>query len=522
MMNPARRVAYGLVMFLLVVCSLTSVVIVTLDTGFSSGPNSLPGKSVSHDERPQQLMRVASGGDRGLPSDTERITRSDYSGSDSDEIFDGKLANPDEMPEEVSDRRTDETFKPIPASASSNSQPASQANISYDKGIVLCLHDGIVAMGVSLVRELRCLGNQEVIQVYHCLNELSEASRALLTRKDLRVQIIDVCAEMMGKKLFNEKKAKSFQGYWIKPLALYHTNLTEVLVLDADVIMMRDPAVIRTTSGYQRTGTMFFYDRVVRKRVNFNKLVRVSADTKTARQYLKIWIDRFPYQRFGLTKAQLSPHLRDSLSYREETCHEQDSSIVAIDKTRAGKAFDVLWYIMTEKRFRFMFSWGDKESFWLSWEFSHTNYTFSPWAIAAVEAAHNRDFALHNTTLCGNMAHYLPEEDKKPELLYVNGKSMLEPYPKKQQFSEVFNYNPMHITPRQKRQIQPRAWPRQERQECLTGMGAVELPRIFHRRVMRRRIHAFALATGSYEWLDVCDDMLPSQNDDLANRKVHN
>lgn len=381
---------------------------------------------------------------------------------------------------------------------------------SYDKGIILCLHEGIVDMGLSLIRELRCLGNDEIVQIYHCNGELSQSAQDLLTRKDPFVEIVDVCKHYADLGVFNEKLVETFKSYWIKPLALYHTNITEVLLLDADVVAMRDPAVLRTTPGYQETGTMFFYDRVVNKKTNFNKPVKLNPKSTKIYQYLKLWIDKFPYDRFALPGPRPSSHMAASFAYNGTTCHEQDSSMVAVDKSRSAKAMEILWYMITEKRFLFHFSWGDKEVFWLSWEFSHSKYTFSPWGIAAVEAAHNQDFDKHNDTLCGNMAHYLPVDDDEPELLYVNGRSMLQPYSEKKQFSNVFNYNPMYVSPRQRRRaVSAVNGTRRAQQECLVGMGAVSLPPVFHQRLMRRRIHAFALDTGNLEWLDRCeDDML--------------
>jgi hypothetical protein len=391
---------------------------------------------------------------------------------------------------------------------------------SYDKGIIMCLHEGIVPMGVSLIRELRCLGNHELIQVFHCNSELSEKSQQLLTRNDPFVEIIDVCEFYAKRGLFNEKLAASFQSYWIKPLALFHTNISEVLVLDADVIAMRDPAVIRTTPGYVETGTMFFYDRVVDKKANFNKPVKLSPKSKTVYQYLQLWVEKFPYARFNLTGPHVSEHLKNSFAYKGSTAHEQDSSIVAVDKRRSKKAMEILWYMITEKRFLFKFSWGDKEAFWLSWEFAQKEYIFSPWGIAAVEAAHNHDFEIHNDTLCGNMAHYVPIDDDTPELLYVNGRSMLQPYAKKKQFSDVFNYNPKHVTPRVRRRSTPtpevkgkgKDKSQQAQQECLFGMGAVPLPSVFYERLMRRRIHAYALDSGKLAWLDRCEAEMSLSN----------
>lgn len=148
----------------------------------------------------------------------------------------------------------------------------------YQRGFILCLHNGIVAMGVSLIRELRCLGNNEIVQVYHCFpEEMSDENRALLTRNDSRVEIVDVCTEILAKKgkdnlfLGEVKTAKAFQNYWIKPLALYYTKLKEVILLDGDAVIMRDPAVLRTMSGYVRTGTTFFRDRIAKMNRFLNK-----------------------------------------------------------------------------------------------------------------------------------------------------------------------------------------------------------------------------------------------------------
>ncbi|DBA00517.1 TPA: hypothetical protein N0F65_006421 [Lagenidium giganteum] len=396
------------------------------------------------------------------------------------------------------------------------SVPPIQSAADYRRGIILCLHNGIVEMGASLIRELRCLGNMEIIQVYHCFpDELSPYSRKLLTMGDPRVQLIDVCTAMMKKKKMDEKLAKTFKSYWIKPLALYHTNLTEVLLLDADVIAMRDPAIIRTAPGYRRTGTVFFYDRVVKKNTFFNKIVNVNEKKNSPKkQYLKLWVELFPYKRFNLTGPRPSAHLQQSFVYRELTAHEQDSSMVAVDKSRSKKPLEIMWYLITEKRFRFKFSWGDKEAFWLSWEFSHAPYFFSPWGISAIESASNEDVKNHPDTMCGNMAHYMPVSEPIPELLYVNGRSMLEPYPvgpkrarASQRHFNVFNFNPSRMTPRQKRRLPASIKGQPSTQECLTGMGSTELPDEFYRRLMRRRMHLFAIKTNFSAPLQHCDDI---------------
>ncbi|POM60128.1 hypothetical protein PHPALM_31057, partial [Phytophthora palmivora] len=237
-----------------------------------------------------------------------------------------------------------------------------EGSVSKDKGIIMCLHNGAVPLGLSLVRELRCLGNKEVIQIYHCFpEEMSNASRALLLEADKNLEIVDVCTDLVAKGKLTEDRARHFRSWWIKPLAMYHTDIKEVLLLDIDDIFMRDPAALRTTEGYKRTGTTFFYDRVLSSTEFFNQNV-------DGEQYLKKLLNEFDYAKYGLPPGSTpSDHLNINTSYawRRQTSHEQDSSLVAIDKSRAGQAMEIMFFLITEQHFVHEFSYGDKETFWI-------------------------------------------------------------------------------------------------------------------------------------------------------------
>lgn len=220
------------------------------------------------------------------------------------------------------------------------------------RGILMCLHEGILALGLSLIRELRCLGNTELVEVYHC-NELPDLAQAWIYATDTNVRVIDLCSQLVDEGRLTPKMANTFRSYWIKPLAVHETNLSEIILLDADVILLRDPAVLREIPGYQQNGTVFFYDRVVNSPAHFNKPGRVG---KVVVQYLHHWLKRFDYARFNTTYGP-SQHLIESFAYRAQTAHEQDSSMLLIDKRRAGTAMDVLWFLITNHRFKFNFSW---------------------------------------------------------------------------------------------------------------------------------------------------------------------
>ncbi|TYZ57466.1 hypothetical protein PybrP1_000817, partial [[Pythium] brassicae (nom. inval.)] len=376
------------------------------------------------------------------------------------------------------------------------------------RGIVTCLHDKIVPLGASLVRELRCLGNDEPIEVYHC-SELAPTSVALLHAIDDNIRVIDVCQQLVKSGAMDVKLARSFRSYWIKPLAIHQSALEEIILLDADDVLMRDPAVLRATPGYQVHGTLFFYDRVVRRTAFFNRQHK-TPDGKPQGRFLPHWLRTFDYARFNLTHAP-SPRLLDSLAYHGTTCHEQDSSLLLVNKRGAATAMAVLWFLITEERFRHKFSWGDKEAFWLAYEFSHTPYFFSPWGASVVSSTSNDDMTLHPDTLCGSLAHYLPLDDgSAPELLYVNGKALVDPVPfnarntKKLRANQVFNMLPTHVVPRQVRASVARPEQGREYLECLTGLGAVPVPPALHARLWRRRLHFMALSMNLLEPLRSC------------------
>lgn len=430
---------------------------------------------------------------------------------------------------EPSPRRPSKNHTTPDDSPSANASTG-MASDRYDRGVVVSVHNGIVSMGVSLLRELRCLGNREVIQVYHCFpDELSPASQALLTRNDPNVEIVDVCSDILNRSglgddiddVFRGDRAlaESFRSYWLKPLALYHTKIREVVLLDADAVLMRDPASLRALSGYQRTGTTFFYDRVVKLRRFFNSAVTGTTGNTSSVQLLHHLVATFDYAQFGLDGPAPSLQLRDSLAYAQATAHEQDSSMVLVDKTRAGPALDVLRHLITRVRFELAFSWGDKEAFWLAFELAHQPYFFSPYGLSLLDSVPNRDLEQHPDTLCGSMAHFVPTEaatdDAPPELLYVNGKALLEPFPLgldkslAAERSRMFNVNPTHVTPRyvRRRRVDGATAAPSASFECLERMGATPLPSYFYARLLRRRTHFFAAETRFLRGLDACESV---------------
>ncbi|KAK1933938.1 hypothetical protein P3T76_011698 [Phytophthora citrophthora] len=186
-----------------------------------------------------------------------------------------------------------------------------------------------------------------------------------------------------------------------------------------------------------------------------------------------------------------------------------DSSMVLVDKTRAGKAMEVLKELIFSTRFHLVFSWGDKESFWLAYELVHQDYFFSPWGLSLLESAPNNNLSYPNT-MCGSMTHFLLTENETDtsELLYVNCKALLDPLPSgvektvNSQRSRMFNLNPTRLTPRYRHDDFDLATSKPF--ECMDNLGSVPLPHYFFSRLLRRQFHYFAAKTNAYEALDDC------------------
>ncbi|KAE8996607.1 hypothetical protein PR003_g19928 [Phytophthora rubi] len=383
-------------------------------------------------------------------------------------------------------------------------------SVQRDRGIVICMHNNVLAMGLSLIRELRCLGNEELVQVYHCgQDELSAQSKEILFSTDNRLELVDVCSDLSERGVTGITKimADKFKNWWIKPLAVYHTDVRHVMHMDVDDIIVKDPAALRELDGYKDTGTTFFYDRVFANCKEF-----VNGDDNH-RKYLPKLFDTFDYDRFNITEGFApSEHVLESFAYRGKTCHEMDSSLVLIDKKRTGQTvLDIMLWFITKERFRFRYSWGDKETFWLSYELAHVPYFFSPWGVSVVSSTPNKDMAKHPDSLCGSILQYMPVASGDAEMLYVNGKALLDPYPQgidyvpKAQWNNMFNTFPTHMTPRQPRTELNKTGHGKMYTECLIGLGATPLPDTFAGMLLRRRLHYLGIMTGVFGSLQLCD-----------------
>ncbi|RHY34859.1 hypothetical protein DYB32_001827 [Aphanomyces invadans] len=357
-------------------------------------------------------------------------------------------------------------------------------------------------MGVSLIQELRALGNTDPIQVYHCLsNELSSSASNALHGLDTNVEVVDVCSILVSSHVFSDQAvARRFQNVWLKPVALVFAPFPSVMLVDADAIFLHDPALLWASSPVRYTGTLFFYDRVL----DFSQFL--NQDVGPGKTFIDDFFDTFPYDAVQLERPPVSNTMRQSMVWNKHTAHEQDSSVVVIDKRRAGPhVLRTLWYLVTTKRFQdqITFSWGDKEAYWLSFELANVPYAFSPWNCGVVSLPD--DLTRHPSTLCGSLAQFWPELDTN-ELFFVNGNAVVNVHRMRDgqhtnwsaRADELVAAIPSHVTPRHARHQTS-----QDRQgldqTCLIDEGAEAISAAFHA-VAERRIRRGQAVAEAMSW----------------------
>ena len=190
-------------------------------------------------------------------------------------------------------------------------------------------------------------------------------------------------------------------GWAIKPFALLVSKFEQVMVLDADAVLLQPPEVIfNGHTGYQHSGTLLFHDRLL---------------------WQGAFKDRHAWWEKELKHHIPSTALNKSLVFNEGYAEECDSGMVIMDKSRLPTLLGLL-HICWQNSFKVRKDWtyrmgyGDKESWWFGLELSGTNYTFESHYGAVLGHVRSKDES--ETEVCGFTIAHTDEQNK---LLWYNG-----------------------------------------------------------------------------------------------------
>jgi len=189
-------------------------------------------------------------------------------------------------------------------------------------------------------------------------------------------------------------------GWAVKSFAALASSFEQVIVLDADAVLVQAPEVIfNNHKGYHETGALFFHDRL-------------------------LWQGSFP-DRHRWWEAQLKHHepsktLQKSRVYNEGYAEECDSGIVVVDKGRLSILLGLLHVCWQNSKivrdeWTYKMGFGDKESWWFGMELSGAEYTFEKHYGGIIGEIKVQD---GKTKVCSFSIAHTDEDDK---LLWYNG-----------------------------------------------------------------------------------------------------
>jgi len=212
------------------------------------------------------------------------------------------------------------------------SVPAYPVDQFHGRGALIVAGGKYLEPALVLAVRLRELGFSYPIEFWHMgANEIAPEAVELLTQ--LHVTTCDFLTRMSPELLKPIPSNVGLRRFQLKPLALLHSNLKEILLLDADNLPVRNPAYLFDTPEYRETGTMFW------------------PDYWTTSPSSPIW-----------TVLGLHPSQE----------WEQESGQLMINKAKAWRALNLCVSFNSEYFMHFLN--GDKDTFRFSWKASGTPY----------------------------------------------------------------------------------------------------------------------------------------------------
>ncbi|CAK7896565.1 putative alpha-1,3-mannosyltransferase Mnn13p [[Candida] anglica] len=262
------------------------------------------------------------------------------------------------------------------------------------KGIVLSIGEQHVDDSVRLIAVLRALGNTLPIQFIY-KDTLSKTSKSKLI-KAARKEVTKVPESF--KKVHNHfpddylgedgllpqeiwfvdvsnsvqpSYHPKFDGYSNKFLATFFNSFEEIMLIDADTILLESPEYFFNLAKYGEYGAYFYKDRTTR-------ILKPLSDSAFFQKMSPSIIDNFVFDFKLPNDEQLeNEYMTKSLF------HYMESGLVLIDRNLHFNAILTMihlnFYSFAKARV-----WGDKEIFWLSFMISGEEFHFNKHFAAAI------------------------------------------------------------------------------------------------------------------------------------------
>lgn len=286
------------------------------------------------------------------------------------------------------------------------------------KGVVMTLSDNHIEYAIRLIKVLRFLGNRLPIQIVYYSN-LSETSKQKLLDASTSafgigdrsympqsISFVDVS------RAIDESYMYKFGGFGNKILATLFNTFEDMLLMDADTVMLEPPSYFFERRRYIQTGTLFFKDRATveyRSKNDvtfFKKLLPSLKDTVL----------------FGIPQVTSFSLNREFFKGRN---HYMESGLVLVNRKRHF----LQPLVMSQLNFHLPVQarvYGDKELFWLALVImGDENYAFNEHFLAAIGfSTPNSEWPSSKygaKEICSNHPGHISDEDNHSLLWFNSG-----------------------------------------------------------------------------------------------------
>ncbi|OJJ31448.1 hypothetical protein ASPWEDRAFT_54598 [Aspergillus wentii DTO 134E9] len=226
--------------------------------------------------------------------------------------------------------------------------------LNQSRGLVFSAGNRQAPYLLTSIQSLRRIGCTLPIEVMY----LGDSDLSEDFREELEV-LPDVVTRDLSRMVNDD--GWTLAGWAGKPFSILYSSFREVIFIDADSLFFRNPEELFEYPSYQKTGALFFKDRLMLP------------------QSKKDWLQQ-------ILPKPISQKVRETRMWTGESAHMQESGVVVVDKWKHFVALLMVARMNGPDRDGkkdqglvgvYDMVYGDKETFWLGWELvGDLDYTF--------------------------------------------------------------------------------------------------------------------------------------------------
>lgn len=281
------------------------------------------------------------------------------------------------------------------------------------KGLAMTISNDHVPSLIRLMRVLNELGNRYPIELIHrgdlspkSIQYLKDASQE--SNQDL--WLVDVTPAV------NEKYSGKFTRFGNKLLATMFNSFAEMMLIDADAVLLKSPESFFQLKKYTKTGALFFKDRTA---AEFKSDYDITFYKKLTNSQVDTILFNLP---------QVSDHSMNREFFSKKQSHYMESGVVLVDRLRHFHQ-PLIMSLLNSFTVVSLRVYGDKELFWLSLAFSgDEDYEFNNNFAAAIGEItpeeeridkNHPDRKPRSKEICANHPAHISDEDDR-SILWLN------------------------------------------------------------------------------------------------------